>query len=316
MVRRLGLLLWGSIFLLPLLSPASGHVAKFDDPGNTPETAILIGDATKSWAYFGQLETDQEHWYTFRLQAGDELYISASVPAQRDATPTVWLFGPGLEGDPGPLAPAGTRSFQIPAQDQLGIEPFSPIALRTVAEWRGEAPASGTYFIHVSTPEATPYNLGIGARESFTPIEWIGTPIYRIGIQAWGGIPWPVTMAGEALGFLGAITWAARRPLEWRHRVGFAAAGCIAGSALTALLLSTIAAVRGGVSGGLVIPLFLGAAALGIGVGTWRHVAADKNRWMSLAWAGGALLLWAGLLLGPAFLLAWAAWPARTANQP
>ncbi len=301
------------LLILCLLPAATAHVPAFGEPGTSADTATRIEDPTKSWAFFGEAHGEGGSWYTFEIVAGEELYVSSALPAHETARPEVWLLGPGLPDTPPAWAPQETRAMRLPDRDDLGLEPFSPVALRTIAEWRGPAPGTGTYFVVVATPEAMHYSLAVGARESFTPIEWVTTPISRIGIQAWAGVWGGLALIGEVLGlaagvYLGRGLWKADR----RRLLGQAASGIVAGSAATVVLLATIATVAGGLSAGAVIPVLFAAAAVGVGYGAWRAVQGGR-RLLAVAWAGAALIVWAGLIVGPALLLAWAAWPRRDA---
>ncbi len=305
--------------LVLLLFPSTlAHVPEFGAAGASPETAFVIEDATKSWVFFEEGSADGAYWYTFDLAAGDVLYISTAVPPAERGRPTVWLFGPGLPDPPTDQAPEGTMSMLVTPVDDLGVEPFTPLAMRTVAEFRGTAPETGTYYALVLTPSAMHYSLAIGARESFTPVEWVTTPIGRLDVVSWGGVHWIFALVGEVLGVAGA-TYLARGfwRSDPRRLVGYLGSGAVAGTAVTVLLLAAIAAWRGGVSGGLAIPVVFAAAAAGIGFGAWRQLERDGPRWSVALLGIGGLVAWAGLIFGPLLLLVWAAWPpARAPTSP
>ncbi len=297
------------LFSLPL---AGAHVPEFDASGASPETAFVIADATKSWVFFNEASADGVYWYTFDMTAGTELYVSAAVPPHESGRPEVWLFGPGLPEDATAQAPNGTRSMRIAPVDDLGVEPFTPFALRTVAEWRGPAPATGTYYVLVTTPTGMHYSLASGARESFTPVEWVMTPIGRLSVVSWGGVHWAFGLVGEVIGVAGALylgrsVWRT----DPRRLVGYAGTGAIAGTAGTVVLLAGLATWLGGWTWGLVIPLVFAAAAAGIGYGAWRHLRGEGARWGAAAWALGGLATWAGLIVGPLLVVVWAVWPQR-----
>jgi hypothetical protein len=301
---------WSLIAVL-LLSATAGHVPAFNEAGSSPETAFVVDDPDKSWVFYDRLGDDEQHWFRFDMANGNELFTSINLPATEAARPTLWIVGPGFSA-PGPSGtPDGLGGELVPTRDELTIEPFTPLAMRNVAEWRGQVPTGGTHYLVIESTAAVQYSVAIGARESFTPLEWVGIPVERIAIQHWAGIPWPVAMAGEVLAISTVLVIARRRKWTGQRTLGMAGAAAVAGTAFTTLLLALIAAVQAGVSAGLVIPFVFALAALGVGLGAYRGVR-NGPWWAGLAWGVGGLVVWAGLLVGPALLLAWSIWTRRS----
>ncbi len=291
--------------VLLLVPAATAHVPSFNEAGATPESAFVIDDPTKSWVFYDTLEG--QHWFRFDMEQGTTLFASISLPAREVGRPSLWIVGPGFTE----VGPAGTPgnlgAVQAEARDELSIEPFTPLAMRSTAEWRGEAPASGTYYVVVEAAGPVDYSVAIGSRESFTPVEWITVPVERIAIQAWGGVPPILAVAGEILGAAaaGVLVWKTRP--GWRGAVGLVAAGIVAGTSLSTIVLATIAAAEAGPSGALAIPFAFALAAAGVGFGALRAV--QRGRWRAaMGWAAAALVAWAGLVIGSVLLVGWALW--------
>ncbi len=195
--------------------------------------------------------------------------------------------------------------------DDLGIEPFTPLAMRGVANWNGVAGANGTYFVAIIADADTTYSVAIGAGESFTALEWLAIPVQRPAIMAWAGIPWPVALWGEVLAATAALVVGVRKKLPLQQVIGFVAAAVIAGTAFTTLGLAVLAAVQGGVSAALIVPLVFAGLAFAFGFGAYRAVRAG-SAWAGLAWAVAGLALWAGLIVGPLALVVWSFWRMRS----
>lgn len=299
--------------LLLLIPAAQAHVPAFGAAGTTPETAFHVDDASKSWVFFEDAAVG-DRWYRFDAPEG-ELFLSLSVPPAQASRPALWLVGPGLPEPAPPGSPAGATALRIETVDELGVEPFTPVALRTIAQWRQTTPDEGAYMVLVRSQDAGAFGLAIGARESFTPIEWIRVPVDRISIQDWAGVPVLFAFLGEAIAAV-AVAVACRREArsEPRRFVGHLGAGIVAGSAATTLILTAIAVGQAGAGAGIAIPIILAAAA--IGIGAWRSVSSEGRRWAGVGWGAAGLAAWAGLWLGPALLLAWSVWPGRRTASP
>jgi hypothetical protein len=297
-----------------LLAPiASAHVPTFNEAGASLATAFEIDNPTKSWVFYDELSGDEQNWFRFHLDAGDELFASLSLPPDEPGRPQLWILGPGLNGTGPARTPDGLRGQQAEPRNALGVEPFSPLAMRSTAEWRERATDSGTYYVVVQG-EST-YSLAIGSRESFTPVEWLTIPIERIAIQQWGGVPWPFAILGEVLGLGAAIWYARRKSLELRATVGVVGAGIIAGTAATTLLLAAIAVSKANLTIGIIIPIAFAFAAFGVGYAAFRAVSRPAQWWVAMLWAGAGLVIWAGMLIGPAILAGWAGWQGFASRQ-
>ncbi len=293
-----------SLWLVLLVGTASAHVPAFDEAGSSYSTAFHVDEPTKSWVFYDELAGDQ-HWFVFEMTEGETLFVSLSLPANEAGRPTLWVMGPGFNGTAPDGAPEGLGAVQAEARDELGVEPFSPLAMRSSAEWRGAAPGSGTFYVLVEG-RAT-YSLAIGARESFTPVEWATIPVERVAIQAWAGIPWPLAVLGEATALVVALVVVRRTGLAAREALGMTAAATIAGSGATVTILAVIAAVQAGPSLALIVPAIFALLAVGVGFGA--HRAVKQGRWLTaIGWSVAAVVVWAGLLVGPLMLAAWALW--------
>ncbi len=286
-----------AIACLLLAGTSQAHVPGFGAGGTSQEDAYHVDDPTKSWVFFGEMSAGQR-WFRIALDAGDELFLSLSLPAKETARPTLWLVEEG-QSFPGRA---------VPAMEDLGIEPFTPVALRTVAELREPVDRSVVLYAVVESDTATSYGLAVGGRESFTPVEWIRVPVDRIAIQSWAGIPALAAVAGELIALTAVVT--RFRSNDPRIMIGRTGAAMVIGSAGTTLLLVSIAIVQAGLALGVVIPVVLAAAAIALGLVAYRAVNAQRAWWIALLCATGALVLWAGLLAGPILLAIYAGWTA------
>ncbi len=290
------------VALLAVAGMATAHVPNFDTPGNDAASALKIAEPTKSWVFFDRMEPG-EHWYRVDLQAGDELFVSLSAPPSQSARPVLWLAAPGQSPQKG--------ATQLTGSSEASIEPFTPLALRQLAEHRETAQIASTYYVIVTSDAPVAYGLAVGGRESFTPLEWVRVPVDRITILAWAGVLPLAAVAGEVLA-TAVVVWKFRTP-QVRLLIGRLGAGWIMGTAVTTLLLAMIATVQAGPSWGLVIPLVFALVAAGVGWGAWRGVH-GANRWHGL-WGAAALGVWAGLIVGPILLAAWALWPRGASGE-
>ncbi len=314
--RASGWTLLAGVAAVLALPGLAAHVPSFDVAGSTPATAFVVEDPDKSWVFYDEVGSVGRHWFRFDAAAGQELTLSMHVPPKARSAPSLWLLGPGLPPGAPEGAPAGLGAIAVPPESRVNLEPFSPLAMKDAGSWRGAAPEAGTYYALVEAPPGTTYSLAIGARESFTAQEWMLVPVQRPSIQSWGGVPWPVAVAGEAIAVVAAAV--AARAL-WaqgpRVLVGTLGAWMVAGTALSVLLLAAIAVARAGWSGVVVIPIVFALLALGIGAAAWRTVQLGKPRWQGAVWGVAAIVAWAGFIVGPLLLLAWAALPDRRDPQ-
>ncbi len=306
------------VALVLLVPPTVAHAPGFQDAGHSAETARVLDDPTKSRVFYDRLEAGHQHWFKMDLEADTRMYLSIVLPPAEVARPTLWLLGPGLPpGDVSEGAPPDVGGLRVTAVDKLSLEPFSPLAMRTVAEWDDRVRASGTYYVVVETDQDVDYSVAIGTRESFTPMEWMRIPLDRIEIQAWGGVPRGLAILGEvlAVAFV-AVAYRGVVVREPRQFVGRLGAAAVAGSALTVLILTGIAMARAGWSGAVLVPIIYAVAAAAIGYAAWRAVIRAAPRWTGILWAVAAVVAWAGLLLGPLLLLIWTLWPPQDAPSP
>ncbi len=292
---------------------AAAHVPTFNEAGTSPGTAFQVENPTKSWVFYDTLAGGQ-HWFRLHMQEGETIVSSLSLPANEEGRPALWILGPGLEGHGPNGTPPGMGGIRAEAQDVLSIEPFTPLAMRATAEWRGQAPTTGTYYVVVEGQ--ADYALAIGGRESFTPWEWITVPVERVAIQQWSGVAWPLAIVGEGIGVTAAAVYARRRQVAGPQSIGLLGAGAIAGTGFTTALLATIAAAHAGPSTALLVPALFAGMALAVGYGASRSVRGEPRWGSTLLWALAALVAWAGLIVGPIALAgsaAWRKWQGRAA---
>ncbi len=298
---------WVLLAATLLIGTASAHVPSFADAGVSPATAFHVRDPDQSRVFYGELGPGAQHWFKFDRSRGDAIDVSVHLPVGESGRPALWIVGPGLVGEGPRQTPSELGGSRAPPLDDVSVEPFTPLAMRLVGQWSQPAPADGTFFVVIEADSGATYSVAIGRGEAFTITEWVGIPIQRVGIMDWAGVPWPVTVAGEvlAIAVVGGLAW--RRGVPLPAGVGFVAAGAMAGTGLTTLVLALLAAFQGGITAGLAIPALFAALAFGTGWGAYRAVAA-RQPWKGLLWAALGLAVWAGLVVGPLALGAWSLW--------
>jgi hypothetical protein len=191
------------VFLLIALSTLPlvlAHAPLGTQDNESIDKAIVIPDATKSWALYSALNIDGDpQYYTFNISAGQNIHVLMykSLRAEdANFTPVLVLLGQNVNatGDiPSKITVPAEYNAQLihPTTPQPSYEPFSPGILAYLTDLTISNASAGQYYLVVyeasSNPTGGHYGLAIGDRETYTIDEWILIPINLLSIYQWEG---------------------------------------------------------------------------------------------------------------------------------
>jgi hypothetical protein len=185
--------------MLSFVSLTSGHVPVDSDNNTNLENAEKIKNPTKSWAIYGHVNPNQNHYYVADFNTGETLYVSLSK-AIRDENDN---FSPQIiisskEFTQNPIL---SSSIEVPEnygwikinndQDrEKEYEPFGPSYFYSITEFEYDVPENNRYYIIINSIQEGYYLLAVGSTEQFTLQEWFFTPIQMISVYQWEGQSW------------------------------------------------------------------------------------------------------------------------------
>lgn len=329
MLEKRRLFAWlGAICLLLLLAaPVLAHVPVTGGDNDTPATATVVDNPTKSWALYDRLDADGVAYVRATFEAGDRLYAATYTP-DRELQPAIVVMSPRIDGQPAlpdsVTVPDGYGAILV--QGPTGepeLEPFTPGAYFFTAEIDRQVPAGGEYLLAVydERGRAGPVGLALGRNEQFTPIEYLTVPIDVLAVHAWEGDSPAVVFGPAALIVVLGLVWLrpriARRDERLRRwALGLSAIGMGATSASLAVQLG-ISLAMAGVSPIALLPTLLIAVPAALAVwlarlATLPRLALSWRRRVGVGLAGAVgLLTWAGLLVAPLLAILVALVPDR-----
>lgn len=286
--------------------------------------ATVIPDPTKSWALYSALNSDGDaQYYTFNISSSQTIHVLMYKSLRSEDTnfnPVLILMGQNVNatGDiPTKITiPSGYNAQLIhPTIPQQAYEPFSPGILSYVTDLTIDNAAAGKYYLVVyeasSTPTGGHYGLAIGDRETYTIDEWILIPINLISIYQWEGQSLALVLApmiATLIVGISLVTWrfkkqcAIANPQAW---LGAIAGLTFIGTGATTLYQMLAAATQVAIGAEAIITLIFAVIPLAIGLVTLRlsvkksDKASLKKRVYYIILGVAALLIWAGLIIGP-----------------
>lgn len=314
--------------LLLLVSPALAHVPTFPADNTSPDRAVVVPDAAKSWSFYDRLEPGQARYYRFSLEAGQRLRVGTFTPAASGFTPGFVLLSPAIEGTDdvpaGVVVPEGMGARVVAGErpESASYEPFGPSANYHTAALDRPVETDTTYLLAVYEPadRAGQVGVALGYREQFSPTEYLTVPFDLVQTHLWEGQspllvygPWMVTLLGGV-----ALAW--RREYEGLARpfakwLGVAAL-LVGGTGVSAAMQMGLALAKTGpTASALVTAVFVVVPVLGGGWVLWRlrdGLELTARTRVGLALVGvTALVTWAGFLAAPVVVLLAAVVPAR-----
>jgi hypothetical protein len=302
-------------FVLLLSAPVAAHVPVLPSEAHAWESAHEVPDPFKSRALFGTLEAGRPQYFSFDVRRLEPLFLQVLGPPSATGSGLVLvLAGPGL-GRQGSL-PEGVSlppnvGWMVVAADPEAtaeIEPFSPIALRTLLLVRPEPVATGVHYAVLRSPTPLAFSFAIGEEESFSPTEWVLVPAFTPQIYAWSGQAWwEIAVAPVLVLAIGtALVARPRFAQRWKDPL-------IAGSTVAALLFFAAAALTtyqwvraialSSFTGGSLITLGFVAVGLGLGWLCLRPFLRPGLTIRSMR-TGAAIAFIAGLVATVGFLVA------------
>jgi hypothetical protein len=309
-----------------LASFVYAHTPLEAEGGGSIESAQVIPTPSKSWTLYEELhEPGEPHYYRVDLGEGEKLVVSlfVSVGEASSFTPSLAVMGPDIGGgdaDYGLEVPEGYGLEFIEGNRSLGpeYEPFTPASYIYLAKIRHEPEAPGIYYFAVIEPEQGGRSgLAVGYVEEFTALEWVMVPVDVFGIKLWEGQS-PFLVFGPLVAVLAVGAWYvnSREKIEGAHMwLGLGASMLYVGTAVNMFTQMALALVASGFSGGSLLTSVFISVQLGLGYAFLQKTLRDRgkrdirNRLVVVGYAVLGLLVWAGVLVGPALLLASAVIP-------
>ena len=184
------------LFALFLAASVEGHIPMSPAPGTTLESAVEIHDPWKSWFYYSILNVDEPHYYKFEAASGERVRLMLNVPlpeGDRGFNPSMAFMGPGVTTNgtlPGFVeTPLGAGVMIVnPATLIPEYEGFTPLSQYITVDFNMSAPANGTFYVAIySEGVSGRYALVTGYVEAYDIIQWITVPFMAITILVWSG---------------------------------------------------------------------------------------------------------------------------------
>ncbi len=330
--------------MLLIVIPVYAHVPLRAEGNSNLSTALVIENPLKSYVIYSHLHrAGDTEYFSLPMHAGDRLTLSVNIPRLDSPVPDLVVMHPVLIGrTPVPLQFDGPPAqVEVPPMynpvwvrgkppARAEYEPFSPSAIYPVASYEDANTMTGTYYVAVTaSADETDYSLAVGYVEEFTPVEWILVPVNVVGtILPWEGqsgleifAPFvAVLVIGYALVGRRVFGNKTRRSLAFWLAI---AAGLlyIAGAALTLYQMVRVLGQTGFTPlaaitvAFIAIPVLLGIWALRI---AYRSPFTVRDRVFLVVIGMLGLIVWAGIVVGPAAAIIAAVLPERseTPDQP
>jgi len=318
--------LFAIIVLIGLLTiDASAHVPIAPEPGETLETAVEIWNPTKSWVVYSDLHEGAEpHYFRFEVEQGERIRLTLMIPVSQDPAefrPVMALMGPSLASEgvaPSYLETPESGGVVIvesgtPHPEYEGFTPTSFFAMAAVDTTASEA---GTYFLAVYEPSSGGrFAIAVGYIESFGLDEWLLVPFSVMIIHQWNGQSLLFILSPLVGTVIVGLAYFLMKREDLRGRNSVSSWLAITGgltfvaSGITMLFqmvvaVSTVPANPQVVvtAGFAMIPLLLGVATLRIALREdWQLESSAPMK--LLVFGAIAPFAWAGLLVGPAFVI-------------
>jgi len=313
--------------------PAAAHVPSFPTDNTSPDSAVVVPDAAKSWSFYDRIESGEVAYYRFSLTAGERLRVGTFTPDSGAFTLSVVVMSEAFEGTEGVPArvtvPEGMGALVVAGERPAGAEyePFAPSATYSTASVDRPTDVDAAYLVAVYEPANRSGEVGVtvGYREEFSPTEYLTVPFDLVQVRLWEGQqpllvvgPFALTvLAGVAVG---RRRWTERSPSLARVVLGIGASLVLASGVNTAVQ-TLVALTKTGPTPGVavtalyvVVPLACGGWGLWV-AGRDAPVTTLRTRTGLAVAALASVATWAGFLVGPAVLLAVAVTPARVLDD-
>lgn len=292
---------------------------KPDVDNNSLDTAYEIPDPTKSYTLYRELhEQGEAEYFKLHLHEGDRFVVSVYTPrnAEPNFVPHLVVMGPEVDR-PSPVpvfieVPEDVESSLIEGRRPAApaYEPFTPASYYFTAEYRAEIVVEGEYYFLVYSDEgAGRYGVAVGYVETFTLTEWLMIPLDVISIHQWEGqslvfILAPLALA-VALG-LALVFWKFSPLGVAALYLGVLAGLLYIGSGFMLATQMLLALLGSTATSSAVLTMVFAVLPILLGFLMIRKMIGGKpsfnlrDRVLMLVFGLLGLVLWAGLLVGPA----------------
>jgi len=318
-----------------LVSGAMAHAPLGSSDNESLATATVIPNPTKSWAIYAELhEGGEAQYYNFNIEAGQKIHVMLFKSTRSEESkflPGFILIGPGIS-EQGNVpdyveTPADAKAFVVEGKrsGKATYEPFSPGSFYSLGEVNINAPSSGTYYVAVYEPSTGGhYGLAVGDRETYTLDEWILIPFSLLSIYQWEGQSLAVIFAPMIITLatgIGLIIWKRKYRGTIMAWLGILAGLLFISTGATTLLqmvFSSIGTVLGPeIALTLVfalVPILLGIATLRLSLRIEEKPGFKKRTYLAVLGIV-ALVMWAGLIIGPVLAILASVMPTRSKKQ-
>lgn len=286
------------------------------------DTALEIPNPTKSWTLYRELhEATEVEYYRLHLHEGEKFIVSVYVPrnSEPDFAPNLIVMGPSIEE----IAPAPT-TVEVPEGSEATLikgikpeapsyEPFTPASYYFTAEYRTDVTVEGEYYFAVASDQCEGrYGVAVGYVETFTLVEWIMIPLDVIGIRRWEGQSLAFILAPMVLTLalgLSIIYWRLKPSTDVAGILGSLAGLSYVGSGLMMFVQMVMAMIGSTATSSFLLTLMLSILPVIIGVFLLKKLITKDNLWTLKDRTFFALMgmlgfiLWAGILVGPTFII-------------
>lgn len=313
--------------LVLLATPVLAHVPSFPGDNTTPERAVEVPDAVKSWSFYDELESGDVTYYRFSLEAGDRLRAGTFTPASGEFAPSMVVMSSEFDRPPslpaGVSVPAKMGAIVVPGERPVAatLEPFGPSANYHTSTLNRAVDVNTTVLVAVYEPanRSGPAGFTVGYAEEFSVVEYLTVPFDLVAVHTWEGQS-PMLAIGPfvllLLIGLGAIWWERDRYMPLQAGLALGGLTLVASGVNTAVQLGIALGRTGPTASALVTLAFVLVPIL---AGWWvlrvarrdRPVLAPLTRAGLVLAAIAALATWAGFLIGPAIILGLAMLPSR-----
>ncbi|MFW9838607.1 MAG: hypothetical protein ACFFE7_13905 [Candidatus Thorarchaeota archaeon] len=324
MNRKLLLILAFFFSLSLLITITDAHIPKVPDDGTTLGTATEVIDPWKSWFYYSELDAGEIHYYSFDATEGDRIRFMLNVPIQegdRGFTPGLVLMGPNVTDQgahpTGLEIPVGAGVMVIPASPlEPEYEGFTPISQYNVVNLNMSAPATGTYYIGVYEESTSGrYAFVTGYVEVYTLVSWILVPPMAMTIIMWTGQSLLLVLLPMLLPLILGLIFllVRRRSAIGRENVlsliGTIGGLLILGSSFSFAYQMTLSLIQAPFNWTAIVSMIFIITSLLLGIAVLRIVHGEdweskRSQEISLIAIGFiALFVWAGIYIGPIFVI-------------
>jgi len=314
-----------------LAAPVAGHVPSFPEDNTTPERALQVPDAVKSWSFYDRLDRGQVRYYQFSLDAGERLRVGTFTPQSGAFAPSLVVMSPASNATDtvpaGLTVPEGMGRVVVAGErpERASYEPFAPSANYHTADVDHPVESDRTYLVAVYEASNRSGQVGVtvGYAEQFSPTEYVTVPFDLVQVRLWSGQHPLVLLAPWLLTLVAGVAFVRRRRRQdWDTPVvrgALVVAGLlILGSAVSTTAQTALALSKTGPTAGalvtaafVVVPLVCGTWILGTAVRGDPPSAGRIRVGLTIA-AVATLATWAGFVVAPAALLVLALLPRRT----